>query len=313
MTNNNLYNNLHKRSSGWDEDFLTEALVHLVKFLQELEPKACYKILNILTNNLVNKFDAGVSEISISTQLSTKHGIPDICIKHSDFMVFIEVKVDADFHKGQLEGYKVELNQSGNPNTRLNTLTRYGQTGDNPDVNVAFRWNQIADWLEQLVLTHKVAIFLRNEFVGFLKQRGVAMDKVEWDLVSGVKSFISLLNMIMEAMVAAHVKHHAVSPAKDWYGYYRKYDEPKKIFVGIYFTNPSRVYVQTEGFKLDDDLEVTKGEVVNGQWTETLDLSSEEVHFFARSKQSQLACLEEFIGDSVRYAEQFVINQTSVQ
>lgn len=309
MTVDNLYNNLHRSTSGWDEDFLTEALTHLLRYLQEFEQIACSSILNRLTDDLVQNLDANLSQISISTQLVTTHGTPDICIKHPTFLVLVEVKVDADFSEGQLAGYREILTESGSLNVRLITLTRYGQAGDHPDVDVAVRWNQVADWLEQVTLLDKVAIYLRNQFVGFLKQRGVAMDKVEWDLVPGTRSLLSLLNMILEAMSAAQIINDAATAGKNWQGYFKKYDGNVKVFMGIFLTEPAIVCVQIQNCSFRNDLNITRGEVTNGKWTETLDLASEEIHFFARSKQSQLACLEEFLSGSFGYADQLIVTK----
>lgn len=306
MSTDNIYNNLHRRSSGWDEDFLTEALTHLLGYLQEHEPNACYSIISWLTDDLVRMVDVDISQINISTQFVTAHGIPDICINHQTFLVLIEVKVDADFGKGQLAGYREILNESNLANVRLITLTRYGQTDDHSDVDVAIRWNQIADRLEQISLHNQVAKYLRNQFVGFLKQRGVAMDKIEWALVPGIKSLMSLLNMIAEAMSAAQIKYDASSAGKNWQGYYKNYAGNIKIFIGIFLNEPAVVCVQIQGCSFANDIEPTQGEVANGKWTETLDLASEEVHFFARSKQSQLARLEEFLSNSIEYADQLI-------
>ena len=129
------------------------------------------------------------------------------------------------------------------------------------------------------------------------------MDKVEWDLVPGIKSMLSLLNMIVEAMSAANISYDATTAGKSWQGYFKKYGTKKRIFIGIYLDDPGKVCVQTENCSFSDDAVVTQGEIVNGKWTETLDLTSEESHFFARSKQSQLSCLEEFLRDSVGYAD----------
>ena len=52
--------------------------------------------------------------------------------------------------------------------------------------------------------------------------------------------------------------------------------------------------------------EIRFGEIENRKWQRKLDLSSEEVYFFARSKVSQLQCLEEFFKETVAYARELV-------
>ena len=242
MFTDNLYNNLHRSTSGWDEDFLTEGLVHLLKYLQEHEPEAAYSIMNQLAGNLPKILGERAGEISISTQFSTPYGVPDICIKHPSFLVLIEVKVDADFGADQLQNYRRFLYETELRHVMLNTLTRYGQSQDNPHVDWAIRWNQLADTLERSNLRKAVSKYLRDEFVGFLKVRGVAMDKVEWDLVPGVKSMLSLLNMIAEALAAAGV----LSPAAGSHS--RRMRHPRRRTAPKYRASPwQRQYAKSRG------------------------------------------------------------------
>ena len=45
---------------------------------------------------------------------------------------------------------------------------------------------------------------------------------------------------------------------------------------------------------------------VDGEWYNCLDLESEDIHFFARSKESQLQCLEKFIKESVEFGNTLI-------
>ena len=83
------------------------------------------------------------------------------------------------------------------------------------------------------------------------------------------------------------------------------------VFFGIYLSDPSHIFVQIEYVNFPNDQNVEFGKIVNRQWQSSLNLASEEIHFFALSKGSQLACLEEFLGKSFRYAVKLVESTTS--
>jgi hypothetical protein len=304
--------NLHRSTSGWDEDFLTEAFVHLLRLLQDNDSDIFESLLRKITGDLLDKVDADVSEIEISTQFDTKiNGIPDIRLNHPDFLVLIEVKVDAGFHDGQLEGYRLFLDKRDVLFTRLITLTRYGQSGDQPEVDLAIRWNQIADWLEKVTLQTQPTDYLRNEFVDFLKIRGVAMDKVNWTMESGLTELQNFLNMIAEALAIAKIKTKSTAgtSAGGYQGFFSNTETGQRIYICVYFNQPAKLFVHTEKCNFNEDMKLEIGKIVNKNFEIELNLASEEVHFFARSKQSQLTCLEEFLSESVKYAEKLILRQ----
>jgi len=54
-------------------------------------------------------------------------------------------------------------------------------------------------------------------------------------------------------------------------------------------------------FVIDTTENVELGEIKNGRWYKRLDMQSEEYHFFARSKSSQMECLDQFLNESLNY------------
>ena len=114
------------------------------------------------------------------------------------------------------------------------TITRYPysfyqeDTTEQPDIDI--RWHQIVEWLEAVKPLLEITKQIVNQFIDFLRRRGIAMDKVSWNLVEGILSFRNLLSMISEALTAVKTPLYRSSAAWDWYGYYI---EDKKFFVGI--------------------------------------------------------------------------------
>ena len=131
------------------------------------------------------------------------------------------------------------------------------------------------------------------------------MDKVSWELVNGIKSFQSLLLMINEALTALKIPIYAKSGGWNWHGYYI---EDKKFFVGIYLDRPNLVRVNTEEviLKQGTNTLISEGQIDNGRWFNDLDLEDEGIHFFARTKVSQVECLKEFIQRSVDVAKTLI-------
>lgn len=304
----NLLIKLHKLASGQDENFLTEVLANLLRRLIAIEPQAALTIINLITNNRLNVDIKEIVSVNVITQVSTENGRPDILISTDDHIAYIEVKVESDFGDDQIERYRLQLDNCDFKETSLIVLTRYPfyerLYNCNPDFN--FRWHDLVDWLKSLKICNDLTLFHINQFVDFLYVRGLAMQQVSWELVPGVKSFQTLTDMIEEALAAKKVNIHQRSAAWEWRGFYI---EQKRFFIGLYLSDPNLVVINTEEVSLSSNIpkEVTLGRLIgNWRWQNELDLTSEEVHFFARSKASQIQCLEKFIEESLSYGRTLI-------
>ena len=304
--NDNLFIKLHKLASAQDENFITETFAHIFRRLIDTDSDAAFFILNKIVGDFLQIDVEELCSVSISTQVLTPYGTPDIEIKAPAFLAYIEAKVESGFGFDQLERYRKALNQSSVENSALITVTRYplilGEHKVPPDKS--FRWHQLVEWLERLELSNKVSAYLVHEFIDFMKLRGIAMESVGWELSSGVRSFQNLLTMLSEALAANDVNIYSKSGAWDWHGYYI---EDKKFFIGLYLSNPTVVEINTEvplKSNIPDNLEI--GIIEGGCWENRLDLSAENIHFFARSKASQLLCLEQFIKDSLDFGRSLI-------
>jgi hypothetical protein len=306
---NNLFLRLHKWASRQDENYCTEALALVLSHLLAGQPEVGVRLLSSLTEDFLVVPQDEAANVDIRTQVETTEGRPDLEITWTDFLVVIEAKVESELHKGQLEGYRVMLRESGRSHTRLVLLTRYPQTFDPPDEkpDLTIRWYQVAEWLDREIrhgaITDPVARFLSKQFVDFLEERNMAIAQVNWQMAEGVRALRSLLAMLAEAAAACHL-----SPKKafgwDWLGFMLE----QRYWVGVILDNPSQLCFQVRP-PIDTDRAKTLGvgavvEAPAGglMWQHVVDLDSEQAHFYSRSKASQMQWLQEFLGECLAQA-----------
>lgn len=302
----NLFIKLHKLATAQDENFITETFAHILLRLIDTDSDAAFFMLNKIVGDFLQIDVEELCSVSISTQVSTPYGTPDIEIKAPAFLAYIEAKVESGFSFDQLERYRKALNKSSVENSVLITVTRYPLVLEEQMVSPdkSLRWHQLVEWLEELEVSDKVNAYLIDEFTDFMKMRGVAMESVGWELPAGIRSFQNLLTMLSEALSANDIIIYSKSGAWDWHGYYI---EDKKFFIGLYLSNPTVVEINTEvPLKSDIPEEIDIGIIEEGCWKNRLDLCSEEIHFFARSKVSQLLSLETFIRDSLNFGRTLI-------
>ena len=264
-------------------------------------------ILRKITNNNISLRVEDTNSIDISTQSYTEYGIPDIRIENNQFLCYIEVKVDSNFGSDQLTRYKKILDSS-TKETYLFVLTRYDYKLHGADItpDFGFKWHSLSDWLANLQLSNVISKYLTDEYISFLEHRGLAMNKINWQLVDGVRSLKSIMSMISEAISGAGINIYSKSGAWEWMGYYI---EEKKLFIGVYYDNPEQVVINTE-VALDEskpkEPEIGQYSDSGNVWRNILELNDEATHFFSRNKVSQLSCLENFVTESVNYARTIV-------
>lgn len=280
-----------------DENFMTEAFVYLLQYLQKHEPKVAARLLSQITNNHLKVKTEECNDITISTQVSTDQGRPDIEIKTSKSLVYIEVKSESGLGVMQMKRYRTALEKSGYDDTYLCLLTKYsivkGSDGDHPDFFL--RWSNIYEFLSNIVVTNDVSRYVLNQFMQFLESKGIVMEHVSWQLVEGVKSLHNLLNMLGKAIESNKIASKPLSGGKEYIGYYT---DEKRNWIGIYYSQPALlIFEVTSNKPLDANslktLGLTEADLdMPNRISIKFDLSNEENHFFARDRTSQLKFLE---------------------
>ncbi len=129
------------------------------------------------------------------------------------------------------------------------------------------------------------------------------MDKVGWELVRGVQSLVSLMDMLGEAVRAAKVKEKSGRGGADLNGRYFTVDDTE-CWSGIYYSKPQAILFEAYNLNKTKAEAVPFGHVQKQskeifKWTNELNLEDEEVHFFALSSDNQQSRIQEFIGTNV--------------
>lgn len=308
-----LFVSLRKWAGSQDENFITEALVYLIEFYIQHEVSAAIYLVGKITGERLSLASDELQSTSILTQIHSCAGIPDVKIENNSFLGFIEVKVDANFSKGQLKRYNDELQRlcsNRNISTSLITLTRHPIDQHNADFvpGYSFLWSELHAWLLEIIsgtnmLSTDTGRFLTQEYISFLKWRGLVMSKISWELPEGVRSLKCVVDLLGQALRSSGIKIMSKTGAWDWMGYYIDINGDK-YFIGIYYDDPSKVVINTE-FIVNIGLgqeEAGVGIYVGNGWRNELDMESEQEYFFARSSHSQLGRLNSFIKESVAFA-----------
>jgi hypothetical protein len=306
---NNLLVRLRKWAHRQDENFQTEAFAHLLDYLLDCEPAAAVRLLREVTAGILDLRPEDAGLVSVTTQVTTEESRrPDIEVRAPNGLVYIEAKVESGLGPGQLNDYREELNRSGVEKTGLILLTRYLVTlGDEAEPpNAYVRWFQVADWLLEVPLARQVSGYLAEQFVGFLRARGMTMEKVTWELTNGGRALHSLLAILNEVLTRLGLRP---SPNFQFSGPdIGFFADGSQYWVGITLTEPNLLLARTWKFKVDKDKAERLG-VASGlfksnwpketrgphRWSRSVDLESEEAHFFSRTKANQLQFVEEFL------------------
>jgi hypothetical protein len=172
------------------------------------------------------------------------------------------------------------------------------------------RWYEVADWIEDeltaLDNAGEVAGFLGRQFLEFLRTRRMTLTQVGKYMPEGLRALGNLLNMLFEAAGACKVSAKKVG-GWDYMGINL---DGLKYWVGIYFSDPEKIWFGTrcrinpEAARQLDRGEITEENWVPGRyrWWCGVELDSEDIHFFSRSKVSQMQWLEEFLRDCLSKA-----------
>ncbi len=292
-----LLSRLNRWAYRQDENFMTEAFVYLLRYLQKHEQTIAARLICQITNHHLKITATECNDITITIQVSTDEGRPDIEIKTPKSLVYIEVKSESGLGVMQMKRYRTALEKSGYEDTFLCLLTKYpierGSDGDHPDFFI--RWSNIYEFLSNVEPSNDVTRYVLNQFMQFLESKGIVMEHVSWQLVEGVKSLHNLLNMLGKAVESNKIVSKPLSGGKEYIGYYT---DEKKNWIGIYYNRPASLVFEVNANKpLSSsnlkalDLTETNLDMPNRISIE-YDLSNEENHFFARDRTSQLKFLE---------------------
>ena len=87
----NFFFNLHRLATSQDENFITESLAFLLRYMITNELEAGKSLLSSITCNRLNVSLHELVTVDVKTQVSTEEGKPDVVISTDDHLIFLEV------------------------------------------------------------------------------------------------------------------------------------------------------------------------------------------------------------------------------
>ena len=315
MPDNNLLLALYTYASQQDENFTTEAFVHLLRHLQIHEPKIACAFLDFLTKERIRFEPNECLKLQIRTQWSFSGGTPDILIRGPDHFVIVEVKVEAQPGVTQLDRYREQLKKQNERHTCLTLLSRYPvDSNEKVKADECVRWHGIGRLLDDqnvAKVSEPVSAMLIRQFLEFLRERGMAMEKVGWELTRGVQALLSLMTLLEEAIDSSkEIKNRGRLGGTGHNGFDLSINGTR-CWSGVYLSRPQVLVFEAYNLPEAAAQNAVAGRIVRkndpdfghfekqskgaSKWVNTLDLESENVHFFALSPDNQQLRLEEFV------------------
>lgn len=281
----NIFISLAQYASRQDENFLSEAFVYLISMMLEKDKPVGISILQKISGLKSQSWYSEKEQISISTQITVEGDRPDIAINVSNKkVVFVEVKHDSSLGEEQLERYYSHLEKTPYEEKQLVLLTRSRRSIQETNLETTkfhhICWYEISSWLSDINSKDQIVTYLIRQFIEFLKDKDMSMEKITWEYMRGLPAMKNFLDMLGAAISEANPELTTKKTIGwSWGGYYLE----GSIFIGIRFSNHLIVTFENDTGN-------------NPSFTKTLSL--EETHFFSLSAGEQLEILVSFIKES---------------
>lgn len=283
----NIFKDLSKYGSYEAENYLTESFVYLLRLIFTEHHAAGFELLSkLLDIPFLENIQTPALPIFV-TQEMVEGGIPDIAITlNTELLAYIEIKHDAPLGDGQLEYYKKLLDKSGYPHQALILLTRSKQSANEttlpPDQYSHVCWYEVHAWLQDLLGLDSVLDHFINDFLVFLEEKNMSLQKVSWEYGNGVKSLIDLTAMLEAALSEVFPNSKTSKTAGwSWRGFYLDdFQQDKRYFIGL---------------RYDDSMTISFEDNLSTSTSFRKDLHLEERHFFSLKSGEQFECLLEYL------------------
>jgi len=217
--------------------------VLILRHLVDRTPSSAFELLDrLLGTTLLSEYE-GPAIPEFITQEKVEEGYPDITVRFEpDGLAYIEVKHDAPLGDGQLEYYKSMLEKSGASNQLLVLLTRSRQSSHETELpSDDFHhvcWYEVHAWLRNLIGRDPVADHIILDFLEFLEEKQMSLQRIGWEYEKGVSSLVDLTSMMeaaaTEVFEDAKLKRTA---GWSWRGFYLN----EEYFFGVRFDIPTKI------------------------------------------------------------------------
>lgn len=286
----NLFSRLFKYSESENlsplENFTTELLAYVLKY-----DDICKYILGCSINNN----DCITTQENLGT-----FGIADILITdYLDKCFIIENKIEAGFQPNQLSRYN---DYAGKYNDhKVIVITKYScEPNDVSYADKILSWLEVSEKLKE-VASHNKCDKILHEFIKFLEEEDMALNKVNWQIIDGLKEkqhFLDMLRMVLDKLQGQKLiqKNSKDSHSEDYNELHYDY---KGVAVSINFTHSDAIL-----YILIHDPQNKCNELPrHNKWPVNAVVSSFDLnkkHFFPLSSSEQLLEIENFLLDSLK-------------
>ena len=222
----NIFSTLARYSGHAEENYLTESLAFVARLLLDRDPTLGLDFANLLSCQRDEPWFTSAASVQISTQVSTAVGNPDIELRQSGVLVYVEVKHDSPLGIDQLERYKEQLDQSSVSKKRLILLSRsrYSNIGTSLDPSAYHRlyWYDIYNWLASAKTDDEVSRYFCDGLMGILEEKKMSVKKVGWEYINGIPAMLDLIAM-MEAALSVALPEASRQRTGGWFwrGFYK--------------------------------------------------------------------------------------------
>ena len=216
----NLFSDLIKYGQTEERSQLENFTTEILKYLLRQKDQEILKFV-LEECKMIDYFDKNPR---IDSQVDIGKGFVDILITDDkSFGIIIENKIDASFQEQQIERYKEYGKRLWGNNSFVLVLAKNIHEFDEhigiPD-GVLY-WSRIAEFLENDYSQPQGQLI--HDFLNFLKEEKMALNKVRWNLVDGLQekeNLIHMLRAILDKFVGEGIlikkKGRKESAAKGW-------------------------------------------------------------------------------------------------
>jgi hypothetical protein len=165
------FTRVYRLAHRQQENYTTEAFVHVVRELIQRAPESSIRFLDWLTDSDIFSTRDGSRPLKLRSQAYTElHGIPDIRIEGENLDVIIEVKLDAGLTYTQADAYAQQLKAGGAERTALVALLGAPPLTNLPPGTVIRTWGAVGQrlLLETSDPEDAVTAYLVSELVELL-------------------------------------------------------------------------------------------------------------------------------------------------